>query len=199
MFAYCENDPVNRSDATGEFAHLVIGAAVGAAIGGITAAISSYRETGSVNLGSVLLGVGVGAANGLIGASGMGAVAQALWTGALGFSSNIASSLIQGTNVNIGDAFLDGVIGAGASVLGSTLTKKATGFAKKYMQKGAEKLFSANDRRIAGDRFWKGEFKKGLRICRDAYRGLTQSRMNSSIIGSASGGAVMNIKNVFLK
>lgn len=29
MFAYCENDPVNNSDATGEWAQIVIGAALG--------------------------------------------------------------------------------------------------------------------------------------------------------------------------
>ena len=111
MFAYCENNPVNRSDPTGEFAHLVIGAAVGAAVGAITAAISSYLDTGSVNLGSVLLGAGVGAVSGLIGASGMGALAQAAWTGGLGFGSNIASSLIQGTEVNIGDAIIARISG----------------------------------------------------------------------------------------
>ena len=38
MFAYCENDPVNRSDPSGEFWNIVVGAALGA----ITLAVSPF-------------------------------------------------------------------------------------------------------------------------------------------------------------
>ena len=40
MFAYCENDPINRWDPNGELANWIIGAAVGAVVGGIISAIN---------------------------------------------------------------------------------------------------------------------------------------------------------------
>ena len=40
MFAYCENNPVMRTDESGEFFNTVIGAVVGATFGAVSAAIA---------------------------------------------------------------------------------------------------------------------------------------------------------------
>ena len=55
MFAYCENDPVNKSDSNGEFLHLAIAAGVGAAVSlasQFTSDLISSVKNGSFELSS---------------------------------------------------------------------------------------------------------------------------------------------------
>ena len=40
LFAYCDNNPVVRTDEDGEFWHLVVGGAIGGIIGAISSAAS---------------------------------------------------------------------------------------------------------------------------------------------------------------
>ena len=49
LFAYCDNDPVNRKDDGGELWNIVIGAAVGGLVGGAISALSQYKSTGRVD------------------------------------------------------------------------------------------------------------------------------------------------------
>ena len=44
MYAYCENNPVSRADNSGKLYNILVGAGVGAVIGGITSAISQMSE-----------------------------------------------------------------------------------------------------------------------------------------------------------
>ena len=56
MFAYCENDPVNRSDPDGELAHLAIAAGVGAAVSlasQFTSDLISSVKNGSLQFSSL--------------------------------------------------------------------------------------------------------------------------------------------------
>jgi hypothetical protein len=48
LFAYCDNNPVMRFDADGEF-WFVIGAVAGGLIGGAVSAISQYATNGKVD------------------------------------------------------------------------------------------------------------------------------------------------------
>ena len=69
-FTYCDNNPVVRVDSNGEFWNYVVGAVVGGAIGAVSTAIAGGDAK------AVALSAGIGAVGGLIGASGLPAVAQ---------------------------------------------------------------------------------------------------------------------------
>ena len=61
MFAYCENDPVNRSDPTGELSEIAVCALVGGLVGAISGGITAYN-TGS----NILVGVASGLTTGVL-------------------------------------------------------------------------------------------------------------------------------------
>lgn len=95
MFAYCGNNPVMRTDENGEFWNFVIGATVGGLIGGVVAAVTSYQETGSVDILKVAIGVAGGTASGLVAASGLGWIAQAGITAGISGISDIANQTVD--------------------------------------------------------------------------------------------------------
>ena len=59
LFVYCENNPVMRADADGEFWHIVAGAAIGAVVGGLSSIISQancrrgYQLDGGSHIGGI--------------------------------------------------------------------------------------------------------------------------------------------------
>ncbi len=57
MFAYCENDPVNKSDPTGEI-HVLVGALIGGVVGGgleLARQLVCGTKISDVNWGSVAI------------------------------------------------------------------------------------------------------------------------------------------------
>ena len=50
LFAYCDNDPVNRKDDGGEFWHIIAAGAINGAISAINNAVTQIHEKGSVRL-----------------------------------------------------------------------------------------------------------------------------------------------------
>ena len=50
LFAYCDNDPVNRKDDGGEFRHIIASGAINGAISAINNAVTQIHEKGSVRL-----------------------------------------------------------------------------------------------------------------------------------------------------
>ena len=80
LYVYGVGNPVLYQDLTGEsiiLASIIIGAAVGAAIGGLTAAAISNAQLGYVNWDWVLLGAGGGAVLGGLAGWGVGAALNA--------------------------------------------------------------------------------------------------------------------------
>jgi RHS repeat-associated protein len=75
VFTYARNNPINMEDPEGNIAWWIIGAGVGAVVGGISGAIYSYRTKGSVDWRYV---AGGAVAGGLIGA-GFGYAAKQLF------------------------------------------------------------------------------------------------------------------------
>ena len=198
MFAYCKNDPVNRSDPSGEWAQLVVGTIVGAVIGGASAAFSSWKESGSVDFKSVLLGAGIGAVNGLIGASGLRMFTQAVTSGVLSGASSIASNLMNGEDVDWINAGIDAGIGIISSVIGSVSTAKAAQTAKNTIERGISKIESGLAKRNAGSRYWKGAVKKGVNLFRTGVQIRNAARGRASVNSSISGG-IMSIAKSIIK
>lgn len=190
LFAYCDNNPVVREDKDGQFWNFVIGATVGALVGGVSAAISSYKSTGSISWGSVAIGAASGAIGGLVGASGIGMVGQAAISGVTSALSNVGNSLIRGEKINWTDVAIDATIGAGTSLIGSVLTSKASNAATNTVKKGIDKIVTGKTNYDNGSRYWKGAVKKGFRIMREGLYQLNVARGKSSVIGSISGGVL---------
>ena len=120
MYAYCNNDPVLCADPTGHsiLACIIIGAIIGAAVGGTTAAVVSKKTTGSVNGWAVAGGiVGGGIIGGLagwgVGVAGAGAV-------------GIAGS------VGTGAASVAGAAGTAAPIIQQTLQQTSTALQTYY-------------------------------------------------------------------
>lgn len=73
-YSYVYNSPINNNDPTGHFANILVGAAIGAIVGGALYAANAYVHGNEINGTDLAIAVGVGAvAGGLIG-SGAGAV-----------------------------------------------------------------------------------------------------------------------------
>ena len=199
LYAYCDNNPIMRIDDGGEFWNFVIGAAVGAIIGGITAAISSYQSTGEVNVGAVLIGAGAGAIGGLVGASGLGCVTQAAISGVVSFAANVGTQLTEGktfATVDYMDALIDGGISAGCSFIGSVSTKKLAASAKGNIEKGLKRISSGMNKYNNGSRYYKGSLKRGIDLLNKGAKALNVARGSASVIGSVSNGLGSSIKMV---
>ena len=130
MFTYCNNNPVNASDPTGEFWHIVAGAAIGAIIGAVTnlvtqvvdqlsdgKSISEWRISGA----DIAIAAGAGAISGGLAASGAMLGAQVLGNAVSSMASNAASQVVANngfSNFNAGSMLIDGAIGAAAGLIG---------------------------------------------------------------------------------
>ena len=197
LFAYCDNNPVARVDYGGEFWNYVIGGVVGAVVGGVSAAVTGGDWK------AILLGAGVGAIGGLLGASGIPTGFQIAVGGLLNGGSNLATqTLIEGKSlhqVDWSDVALDTAIGAGSSVISYGVTKKATAAAEVTIQKGINKIVTGKNTLASTTRYGKGTIKKGIRIMRSGVKSLNTARAKSSVIGSFLGGFATTIKNFVRK
>ena len=200
LFAYCQNNPVSTDDENGEWLNIVIGAFVGAVVGGVSAAISSYKSTGEVNLGSVVIGAVAGAVGGAISATGMPAAGQAIACGLVSAGANFANqTIVEGkklSEVDYLDVIVDGVISAGCSAIGSAVTRKASEAAKNVINKGVKRVVSGLNRYNAGSRFYKGALKRGVTLIQRGVYSLHYAQGKASVIGSVSNFVASTIKTI---
>jgi hypothetical protein len=151
MFAYCGNNPVSRSDDGGDFWNVVIGAAVGAIISGVTTAIDTYTSTGSVDWTQVAISSAVGAISGGVAATGLGTIAQASISAIASAAGSVATDVhSRNQNGNTGRvtwkdagqialrAVGSAAIGFGSSVFGTAAGKMAS---DRLAEKGASMIF----------------------------------------------------------
>ena len=89
LFAYCDNNPVIRTDDGGEFWHFIVGAVVGGLVNGISTAISG----GSIK--DVIISAAGGAISGALSASGIGVLGQVIGNAAISAVSNIATQVSE--------------------------------------------------------------------------------------------------------
>ncbi len=110
LFAYCDNNPVNREDDGGQFWQLVIGGVIGGAIGAISAVASGgdWKDA--------LIGGFCGVVSGVLAASGIGMIGQIVGGASIAMVSNAGQQINKIANgrqdeFNYGSMIFDGVVG----------------------------------------------------------------------------------------
>ncbi|NDO51598.1 RHS repeat-associated core domain-containing protein [Lachnospiraceae bacterium MD335] len=133
-YAYCDNDPANQTDPTGEVANVVIGGIAGAVIGGAFgfagSALSQMAEGHGFNArkawGAAANGAIVGAARGALIASGAGIPLAFGVDFAAGMAGSLAEQKITGARIAPVRAAVDGVFNAaGGRLYGTSPLKNA--------------------------------------------------------------------------
>ena len=137
MFAYCENNPVMRTDESGEFFNTVIGAVVGATFGAVSAAIAGTSIWGGALSGAVsgaIAGFGVDVAMATVATGPAGIAIAAVATFASGFMGSVAGDVIEaksnGQNIYTGEVIGRAIISGTANMITGGLNVavgKATG------------------------------------------------------------------------
>ena len=100
MFAYCGNNPVSRNDDGGEFWHIVIGAAIGAAVSFGASILSDVVAGEEIDWVGAGVSAAFGAVSGALAASGVGALGSALASVAIDGTEYVVSSVIEGKEIN---------------------------------------------------------------------------------------------------
>lgn len=108
MFAYCENDPINKSDPTGEFWATVAKMAVGAVIGVTTYTVGQLIAGEPIDAGNLALSAGEGALTAI-----SGTVVGTVISGV----SSFVKSYRSGNDFKT--VLMDTAIGVGSSLVGS--------------------------------------------------------------------------------
>lgn len=143
MFAYCNNNPIIAADPDGRWLHLVIGAVVGASIGGICAAIQGKSGT------EIAIAAGAGALSGLLASTGLGIAAQIVGSATISAGeSYLSQGVTKGFDrIDYTEVAYSGAVGA---ITG------ASGGVSKSVSKHLWKQSSVLTSRIAGKLSTKG-------------------------------------------
>ena len=117
LFAYCDNDSVNRKDDGGELWHIIAGAVIGGLMGAVTSYASGNRGVG------VLLDAVAGAAGGALAATGAGRVVQAVGSSLLSMASNVVGQIRDARSnpsqkFSVTSMLFDGAVGFAAGRIG---------------------------------------------------------------------------------
>ena len=180
MFAYCENDPVNRSDPDGEVAHLAIGAVVGA-IANVGFSYLNHMIAGeSYGLKEAALDALSGAASGALAASGVGLLGQVIGNGLTSGVAYFARADINnqrtttsGFLVSIAEGMMSGAIGG----------KGADGAKLSGVYKTAKQMIgnTTSPKKIA---MYSAKIVEVKKTIAKGVRGLNLSLMFSNFIGN---------------
>ena len=120
LFAYCDNNPINRADQGGNIWHIVVGAFVGGLIGGVTQAASNLIQGKPVTDGLVS-SVLSGAASGALAATGAGLIAVIAGNAAISMAENAINQVIENKgfkNFDAVDMLIDGTISGAFGAMG---------------------------------------------------------------------------------
>ena len=158
LYAYCDNNPVTRKDSNGEFWHIAVGAAIGAAIsGGIEIASQIISDGKVTDWGSVAGSIVSGAVSGALTASGVGIAGQ-IAGNAIGGMIAEASKAGKQSGVNILSA---GLVGAVAGRIGGPGAGKALkGISLSPIKRATNAITHAKSNKLKSGT---SEFKKGWR------------------------------------
>ena len=189
MWAYCGNNPVNRYDDGGEFWHIVIGAAVGAAIGFVSSVASdliSGKSIQEVDWGRAGIAAAFGAISGAVSATGLGSLAQAAISAGLGAAEDAIGQIYsnggtENLECNAWQCVGSAAIGFASSMFGSNIAKKTNA------QSNVEQIVQKAQRRINN-----GSIKRGLQIAATAKPIIKKVRA----IGSIAGSLLVGVSNI---
>ena len=182
MFAYCENDPVNRSDPSGEAFSLItiaVGATVGALVNAAGTALSNVADGKAWNdgIGLALLS---GAVSGAVSTVSMNPAARLAISAVTSAAESVYDQVKNDGSVNLGRLTADvavGTISGYSGYIGNNLTGSfvKSGSTLKGQIKNAFKSKSTIDKlKRAGRNYlrrtlklYKGEFFSWKRIAKD--------------------------------
>lgn len=167
LFAYCDNDPVSRTDAAGDFwlAAVAIAAGIGAAVSFVTDVVSQKITTGEVDWTQAVVAAGTGALSGACSMiPGVGPIKAIVLDAAIGGASSATSQLIQRGSIDLNETMNAVCFSALGSVMSNpvprlNLTKKEFWKVKANFEKGKRKI----KRPSASTQ------KRGRQIINDAY------------------------------
>ena len=138
LYTYCQNNPLIYDDPTGHFLHILIGAAVGAAVNVGIKMATDLITTGKLGSAKSYVGAAVsGAITGAVAAATGGASlgARLALNGAAGFIGSCAEQKISTGKVNYKQAAFEGIFNAGGSIKMKDIKK-----AGSFIGAGAEKI-----------------------------------------------------------
>ena len=112
-FAYCDNDPVSKSDDNGAFWTIVIGAVTGGLINGVSTLIECQQSGESLKSTFMQTAISAtsGAISGAIAGTGLGLAGQAIAGGLLGAGESFARQMVKTKSIKSVD--VGAVVGAG--------------------------------------------------------------------------------------
>ena len=131
LFTYCDNNPVNRADADGEFWHIVAGAVVGATISGIVSFAGGDR---GLDLAS---SIATGAVSGALSATTASRAALVLANATLSAAASVATDIASGGKINLKNAALSATVSGISAAVGGAGTGS-----KSLMKSGTQSVKS---------------------------------------------------------
>ena len=133
LFAYCDNNPVMRTDMGGEIWNLIVGGAIGGFIGAVTSMSENIAEGKQISLLDTASGFVFGAIGGALAASIPSMTVSVLGNAALSMLENGAGQIIEKRDfmkIDIADMLFDGVIGGIAGAIGG----QGAGISKNHLK-----------------------------------------------------------------
>ena len=152
LFAYCDNNPVIRSDNGGEFWHIVAGAVIGAAIGAVSSIVTQKISGQEISWAKVGISAAFGAASGALASTGIGVVGMMVGGAALSMAENAVTQVVENKGFNkfdVSDMIYDGVVGGVSGAIGGSgsgskhLTNLGKQTLKRTLNAGAHKGLKA--------------------------------------------------------
>lgn len=119
MFAYCDNNPVMRTDENGEFWNVLIGAGIGALINVGVNYITAKMDGQDYTLENLVVDAACGAITGATAASGIPVAGQAIVGAIVGFGGSAVSDALNGeTEIDVTKALNYAASGALGGLMG---------------------------------------------------------------------------------
>ena len=175
LYAYCDNNPITRVDKDGEFWHVLVGAAVGAAVGFISNIIEQTSDGGKIDWAIAGVATISGAASGALATVGasplVGVAIQMAGNAIISGGESLATQTISNgfENVDYGKVAQDAVMGS--------ITNAGNG-----LSKGAAKHLTTQAKRARKQIKIKG-FKKAIKY----YYSQTKTIFYKPLFSDASG------------
>ena len=141
LFSYCENNPVNMVDTTGQLPFFLITAAIGAVVGAVIGGVVAAK-----NGGNVWSGIGIGAVAGALIGTGAGMAAGAALAGSITATTGAVMAGGSTLVATIGT----GGLGAGATYIAKNLSQAANNLAGAA-QTAADKMQEVAAKGKAGE------------------------------------------------
>ena len=151
LFAYCDNNPITRSDEGGHFWHAVVGAVVGAVVSTVSTVVSNLA-TGKKwhdGLGAAAIS---GALSGALSATGLGRTALFLCNAAISAAESIVTQAIENDgfeDIDYVDVAISATIDGAVSAIGTPTGKGEAKYLMHYGKNSVKDLKTKGIRRSA--------------------------------------------------